>query len=994
MKKIKRILPAMLLLGAVASCTAQGDATSNVKPNVTSDKVVTSPVLSNNTTSSSSLLVEKDIQLAYSNIKTNYTINEILDTTGLSVYLEYTNNSKELIKDYSIKVADSSNNIVSNNLFTKEGSYTVIVTYKTYSKNYTVTVSTNNSNNDNTNNDNTNNDNNNGGNQDVKKILNISFIGNESYNFDDVEIELTSDNVEPSQYLSYIPTGYTFGGYKQDSNWNLIDNEINVEMYIYPESTSDVYISFIDYDYEQISYSKYDINSQLDLSKITSPSRDGYTFIKWDYNTENTLTSNCYTKAIYGKNSEEKLNPQVGIDKTNKVNVYLNLDENITYDYNITLIGEDYSYDINTTLISLELVENNTYEISGYVTYLNNDEYNCIYLNSYSFDNVYYSSLNNLTEEKVQIVNYSNGFIVGTQEYIDAAPEGYKLSSIALYDSNDKLVKEEYYDGQYSVTFIGIEDGDYRVDAFYEKVESEEEGISLLRVDLGEIFKDVNWSEPTPGYRYHFVGFRYSFLAVVTDLPLCELKLMYKGELLYTQYYAKGQRPTNVFMFDLPIKYEGAKILGSLDYKEFIESDQVWELILSKDSDYNYYTVTFETKAGIVSRQVVKEGEAAIEPVIDKTYTRGNYLYTFKEWNKDFSNINSNIGVKALYDVSIIDENELIVSFEFLVSPDLITYHNTSNTYSGYTCEYYIIGGEYIKESSFGIPYSSFDSYYNSYSKRVTPNTDYEVRIYYYYTIAGTQDKKEVLLKYNIKTPNEVYEHISDDIFKLNKVTDRNMTFDFTDEVAGVYLKDENDYLYSYHDINVESYYFSNKEFDIFYYTYDDCDSNIAYGHFYQHHDDTYEMLDYLHVRTIETFDANGLREIQLIVYSDVEFEKGVYIKAHYISQSYDYSGGYHSEYLVSTLPPDESSNSLMVWFPEDSKYQLKYDKQSKYYSCYLLPILESHVVENGQEYTYVSSFFELESFCYGRDINYGYYYFDRTFDGTTTDYIYDLKSN
>ncbi|MBQ7133533.1 MAG: starch-binding protein [Ruminococcus sp.] len=68
------------------------------------------------------------------------------------------------------------------------------------------------------------------------------------------------------------------------------------------------------------------------------------------------------------------------------------------------------------------------------------------------------------------------------------------------------------------------------------------------------------------------------------------------------------------------------------------------------------YTVTFKNYDGtVVDTQSVKLGGSAVAPTDPERPSDGYYTYTFKGWDKDFTNITGNLTVTALYDEIAID---------------------------------------------------------------------------------------------------------------------------------------------------------------------------------------------------------------------------------------------------------------------------------------------------------------------------------------------------
>ncbi len=79
------------------------------------------------------------------------------------------------------------------------------------------------------------------------------------------------------------------------------------------------------------------------------------------------------------------------------------------------------------------------------------------------------------------------------------------------------------------------------------------------------------------------------------------------------------------------------------------------------NADVNKYTVTFVNYDGsVLSSQQVEYGTSATAPATPTRMATAQYTYTFKEWDKDFSNITSNVTVQAVYSQAV---NSYFVTF-------------------------------------------------------------------------------------------------------------------------------------------------------------------------------------------------------------------------------------------------------------------------------------------------------------------------------------------
>lgn len=633
--------------------------------------------------------VISSISLDTSNTLTTYNIGDELNTTGLCVYANYEDNSIDLIEDYTITIFDENNDLLSSTTFNYAGTYTIRITYDTFNTEYTVTVTPqSNSNDDN--------------NDIIKDTFNIEF-GISGVNSEGCTVTLKKhEPVNPLELISdIIPNGYLFMGFGGiediEFSWDDPDSEDDMflKVYVCKNKTDQYHVAYLNPNYEYITYSYYSPSTYVtDL-----PSYSGfydmkdYVFVSWD--TKDLLSpvrENCIVFANLAKDAGGLL-PIVSTSNIGEVEINLGLDDSFSYNYYLTISDDIETLSIvnNDSTFSLNL--NSTYTISGMVTY--KDEGN-LYVKkiNYSFDNVYYEALENLNEDDIQMIAYSNGFVIGTQEYVEVSPIGYSLYSLCLYNEANELISELLYNEEFSLTFYNIEEGNYRIDPIYERVE-EENILSTCSFIVGDN------SYITQGYRIHFVGFWVHYSK--EGDPLCKVELYYDNEILYTHYYAKGEYPRNVFTFTLPIKYDGYYVAGSLDYVSEINEDQKWELLLVKrninDGNYNVFFIGADKQEIISYQEVSSEDEIQI-PNDDLTYIEKNnlYKYIFIGWNSP--KLTSNTYYYPIFERVIIDEStcqyEPVVYVETdraYISWEMIgyTFYNTMN--------FYLIGGKYLTKT-------------------------------------------------------------------------------------------------------------------------------------------------------------------------------------------------------------------------------------------------------------------------------------------------------
>ena len=129
----------------------------------------------------------------------------------------------------------------------------------------------------------------------------------------------------------------------------------------------------------------------------------------------------------------------------------------------------------------------------------------------------------------------------------------------------------------------------------------------------------------------------------------------FRSEVSSLQVYLDGEKVMDAKISDKKITID--KELFSEEKKYTIEVKGVltdgrivpiYETTYGEDAQVNTYKVTFVGKDGdFIKEEEVKEGKSATAP--NAPAVEG---YTFKEWDKDFTNVTSDLEVKALYEIN------------------------------------------------------------------------------------------------------------------------------------------------------------------------------------------------------------------------------------------------------------------------------------------------------------------------------------------------------
>lgn len=521
----------------------------------------------------------------------------------------------------------------------------------------------------------------------------------------------------------------------------------------------------------------------------------------------------------------DEVTPTIQIND-NKVYLLLGLDDSRVYAYYVNLSDGNSAISITANKTQISTTPGITYEVSGYVTYSDEQGLHKINVLNYSFEGIDLTTIQSVDEATAQVVSYSNGIKIGTYEYVNSSPTGYSLSGFALYD-NDKLISEVTYDGDDYVIFIDLENKDYRLDAIYMRQESST--ISTYSLN------------PTPGYRIHVVGFQIH--CGNTKNPLYRVRMYYQNELLYTKYYEKDSYPTDVFKFILPIKYENYQIIGSLDYNDKISQDQDWEIILSCDNKgkkmYVYYA---KDDQKIDSIQYLSDNETVIEPngsKYDYFEDDNKVKCSFTKWYYWETGYGVTIARPA-FDRLVVDENACIYDIERYVADKYVYFSKVElGAVRSYSMKFYVSGGRWFSKTEI-----------KEGEILTQPNTTYTIYLDYSFT----NESNTLVTKSASKTITTLSNYLTDNSTKLeiSNISKHSCSIKRFDQTISAYtLKDKAKdnsnktkfakYRSNFDSLDISELY-SSTNYDVIYYK--EASSGISYAYLYSQDITTLEFVE------------------------------------------------------------------------------------------------------------------------------------------------------
>ncbi len=342
--------------------------------------------------------------------------------------------------------------------------------------------------------------------------------------------------------------------------------------------------------------------------------------------------------------------------------------------------GESKSIEeLNSTLTDLNADKN--YSISGsYLTVIDNKE-TIIELIPAFFSTALYSICEQIDEEEVVDQIAANFIAINIQPFAENAPAGYQLAGFEVLNENGDIIQDIKYseDLEGSLYITGLEsETKYLVRPYFESLIS---GFAARKNNLHDKIRlsydtsstDISARETTYTYRIRFVGYWY----LTSSNVLHRVRMRYNDTTLYTWYVDRDHHYTNerFCTFILPIELDDYYIVGCSTDLSIVEEDVDAELILAlKENPNGTFTVAFYGfKDVLLDVQEVQAGDSAVAPTVANTIQWQGLTYNFQKFNRDYTNVSSNLEVHAEYLLQVVKKVP-VVSLSFRVGSDRVYY--------------------------------------------------------------------------------------------------------------------------------------------------------------------------------------------------------------------------------------------------------------------------------------------------------------------------------
>ena len=358
----------------------------------------------------------------------------------------------------------------------------------------------------------------------------------------------------------------------------------------------------------------------------------GLFLVSCDINMNNNNSFSPNNKDIPVYSSE--VAPTISVESINKINYSIeNVCDDLT-ECSVQILNSDN--EIDTVYSSLngiirDLNSNSKYKLTGYYYgYINNKLYK-VNIAAKEIDTKGFNDVLKIQRSTCVSNIYSNLFVVDTTPFVEAAPEGYNFAGITVTekDSEEKSID---YTGQKEICVENLKPNtSYLIGSYYDLAPQAKAKMSR------------SLSGNTPGYRLKFIG----FWVVSGDKNANKVEMVYANEVLYTYYVADGDTIFDPYRFVLPEKYNGYYIVGSDKNLDRITSDLVCNLVLAKEEPTTKFVVVFyDFEGNIFHSENVEKNCAAVGPsTTPPNYNNGSILLEFDRWDKDYSNVVSNMSI-------------------------------------------------------------------------------------------------------------------------------------------------------------------------------------------------------------------------------------------------------------------------------------------------------------------------------------------------------------
>lgn len=601
------------------------------------------------------------------NMNLSYTVGDTFNTTGLEVIAYFSDGTTQDVKNSCV---------ISNPDMSTAGIKTITVTYGNFSKTFTINVVA------------------------AQETKTITFGYSGATYQEWTETIVIDENFDPANYIRTPDSTYFFIGFSHDLK-TVKDGDF-VKVYVKKIESNKNILAYITESYQYITFQTYTAGQVVDFSEayefLYTELKEK--FVKWDYN-QTIVTRNSYAKAIFADNV---LEGELSIVVLSSQSATISIPDYTNLSYvNIDITQGNNVNNCNDLPIELtNLSPTATYTVSGYYVTYDGQSYTK-YTCSGVIDTSGFASVSQVnSDDYVQM--YENGVTISTEGYANAAPEGYALAGFELSEVDGNNVEFTPYNDAETVGFTGLVAGrEYDVIVCYDKVDTR----------LSRVKKAPN---PTPGYRFKFVGFR-----VIGDRHgnLCTVRMMHDSDLLYTYYVESGSSLDFPYVFALPIKYENERIIGSYQSLQNITSDLDVEVLFLEHQTGKHTVVFYDYYQTIVSVQYITPGDSATAPNFIQMFDEGRYRYTFSQLNANITNVTGDLFVRPQYKTELIPSQPFYV-YDLFIQDNQLYVHATGE-YTKYITSYkdYVVGPSSTIEFTKSVN-TKIDDYYKGLTSETT----------------------------------------------------------------------------------------------------------------------------------------------------------------------------------------------------------------------------------------------------------------------------------
>ena len=498
--------------------------------------------------------------------------------------------------------------------------------------------------------------------------------------WDDTVLKTEQVELGKSATAPAVPTreGYTFKGW--DKDFSNVQSDLTVTALYEKNAVEPTYftVTFLDWDGTVLKTEQVEQGKSATAPAV--PTREGYTFKGWDKDFSN-VQSDLTVTALYEQNAVEPPTPDESITVrldpqscSSWSSVYLyawdNNQQQPAGGWPGTKVSKDndgwWSYTFDSKLTNVNIIwtngsSNQTVDITGVTVST------CYKLNATTGNRITVTVVD--CPADVQPIYFTvtfldwDGTVLKTEQVeqgksatapADPSREGYTFKGWDKDFSNvqnDLTVTAQYTRDivYYTVSFYDWDGTELHV----EQVEQGKDAVGPAVNPTREGYTFVGWSKPITNIQSNLIVIaQYKENAVYFTVNFID----WDGTLLKSQRVLKGSAATAPVD---PVR-EGYMFTGwDKDFSNVQSDLTVTALYEQNVVEPTYFTVTFQDWDGTVLKtEQVEQGKSATAPADP---TRDGY--TFKGWDKDFSNVQSDLIVTALYEQNVVEPTYFTVTF-------------------------------------------------------------------------------------------------------------------------------------------------------------------------------------------------------------------------------------------------------------------------------------------------------------------------------------------